>query len=211
MTFQGIVRQTAAEAYGSGSNSVDLNHRGDLCVAPALLAKTELARLNKSWYTAIPTASAFTPVAAMPTTRSELTIRNGYTDTTCLVIDQIGVMSLTSLAAATGFTILAQINEAAALTDNTAVLISSTLGSSYSGSVTRALATTTAVANKWHAVNSSGGISTTTTIGAGLVAEVAGGWIVKPGFTLHTNAVMSTAVGTAIMWVSFFEVKLPLA
>lgn len=210
LQLQSNVRQTAAEAYGSGSNYVDQNPRGDLCVAPALLPKTELARLGNSWFAAIPTGSAFTPVAAMPTTRSELSIRNGYTDTTCLVIDQIGFMSLTSLAAASAMTILAQINAAAALSDAATVLIGSTMGRTYSGSVTRALGTTTAVANSWMALNAGGGLATTTTIGLGLVAEVGGAWIVKPGFTLHTNVVFSTAAGTAIGWVSWHEVKLPL-
>lgn len=210
MTFQANARQSAPEAYGSGAFAVDMNPRGDLCVAPALLSKTELARLGKSWYTAIPTGSAFTPVAAMPTTRSELSLRNGYTGTTCLVIDQIGFMSLTSLAAASGMTIVAQINAAAALSDNANVLISSASGRTYGGSATRALATTTAVANKWMALTGSGGLATTTTIGLGLVAEVAGGWIVPPGYTLHTNVVFSTAAGTAIGWISWHEVDLPL-
>jgi hypothetical protein len=204
------VRNTSPAAYGSGNYAVEQNPRGDLCAALALPLKTEVARLGKSWYAAIPTGSAFQPVAAMPTTLSNLTIRNGNSGTTCLVIDQIGVMSLTSLAAASGLTLLAQINEAAALTDNTAVLISSTSGRTYSGSVTRALATTTAVANKWMGVAGSGGLATTTTIGLGLVAEVAGAWIVKPGFTFHTNVVASTAAGTCIQWVSWFEVDLPL-
>jgi hypothetical protein len=203
-------RQTAAQTFGSGSFLADMNPRGDICLAQGLLPKTELARLGNSWYAAIPTGSAFTPVAAMPTTRSELSIRNGYTDTTCLVIDQIGFMSLTSLAAATGATIVAQINQAAALTDNTAVLINSPTGRTYSGSVTRALATTTAVANCWMALAGMGAGGGTATIGSGLVAELGGGWIVRPGSTLHTNVVFSTAAGTGIGWVSWHEVKLPL-
>lgn len=209
--LQAKVRQTVPENYADTADLIDMNPRGDVYMAPALLPKVELARLGKSWYAAIPTGSAFTPVAAMPTTLSNLSIYNGYADgATCLVIDQIGVMSLTSLAAATGITILAQMNAPAVLTNNTAVLVSSPTGLTYSGPVLAALATTTAVANKWMALAASGGIGTTTTIGTGLVAEVGGGWIVKPGFTLQTNAVFSTAAGTAIQWVSWHEVKLPL-
>lgn len=202
-------RQTAAAAYGSGQFLAQQNHRGDLCVAPASPPKTELARLGNLWYTAIPTASAYTPVAAMPTTRSELSIRNGYTDTTCLVVDVMTQMSLTSLAAASGCTLLYQVNAAAALTDNTAVLISSAMGRTYGGSVTRALATTTATANKWMALAGMGAGGGTATIGAGLTCEVYGSIIVPAGYTLHTNAVWSTAAGTAITFLSWYEVKLP--
>ena len=212
MTLQlkALVRRTVASVFGDGVSEPQINTRGDFLVAQGLPPKAELARLGASWYCSIATGSAFTPVAAMPTTRSELTLRNGNTDNTCFVIDAVGFMSLTSLAAASGITILGQINAAAALTDDTAQLISSPTGKVYSGSATRAVATTTAVANKWMALAASGGISTTTTIGTGLVAEVQGGWILKPGFTFHTNAVFSTAAGTAIGWIAWHEVTLPL-
>jgi hypothetical protein len=208
--LQANVRSTAAQAYSSGVFNLDQNHRGDLCVAQALPALTELARLGATYYVAIPTGNAYTPVAAMPTTRSELTLRNGYSDTTCLVIDSIVQMSLTSIAAVTGCTVLYQVNEAAALTDNTAVLFSSNSGRTYSGSATRALATTTAVANKWMGgVSGAGLCGSTVTIGASATLDLKGSVIVKPGFTLHTNAVWSTAAGTAITFVLFHEVKLP--
>src|SRR6266478_4057663 len=97
LTLYANVRQVAAEIYSSGQSQVDQNPRGDLCIAPALLPKTELTRLANTWYATIPTGSAFTNVAGMPTTRAELALYNGYTDTTCLVIDQIGFTSLTSI------------------------------------------------------------------------------------------------------------------
>lgn len=212
ISLRALVRRLTASNYSDGNNVPNVNSRGDLCVAPSLPPKAEIVRLGRSWYTAIPTASAFQPVAAMPTTLSNLTVRNSYSDgATCLVIDAIGIMSLTSLAAASGMTLLAQVNEAAALTDNTAVLISGMMGGTYNGSITRALATTTATANKWMAlsgINAGGG---TATIGSGIVAEIAGGFIIKPGFTLHTNVVASTAAGTCIQWVSWHEVTLPIA
>lgn len=208
LSFLGDVRVSSVPAYASGDNKAQINRRGETLVAQGLPFKTELARLGNSWNCTIPTGSAFTPVAAMPTTRSELALYNGYSDGTCLVIDSVWVYSLTSLAAASGFTLIYQVASVAVLTDNTAVLINSPTGKTYSGSVLRALATTTMTANKWAALNSSGGISTTTTIGSGLFAEVAGGVIVKPGFTLGLNAVMSTAAGTALIGVAWHEAKL---
>lgn len=206
----GRVIGKARPSYGDGSFSAYMTPRGDLSIVQGLPPKADLARLGASWSAVIPTGSAFTPVAAMPTTRSELALYNGYTDTTCLVIDGIWVYSLTSLAAATGFTVLYQVAQVAALTDNTAVLVNSPIGKTYGGSVLKALGTTTMTANKWATVASSGGISTTTTIGSGLYAPVDGGVIVKPGFTLGVNAVMSTAAGTALMGVAWHEVALPV-
>lgn len=211
LTLFANVRQTAAESYSSGQSMVDQNPRGDLCFAPALLPKTELTRLAATWYAMIPTASAFTNVAGMPTTRAELAVYNGYTDTTCLVIDQIWFTSLTSITAAASVTIISQVAQVTALSDNTAVLISSPLGKTYSGSVTRALAVTTMTANKWafHGTGGTGGA--TASIGTGAVAEIGGSIIVKPGFTFGVNAVVGTATGTSLMGILWHEVKLPAA
>ncbi len=205
------VRQTSAEIYGSGQSAVDQNPRGDLCIAPSLLPKTELARLANSWYTMIPTGSAFTNVAGLPTTRGELAIYNGYTDTTCLVIDQIWFVSLTSITAAAGVAIIAQVAQVTALSDSATTLITSPLGKVYSGSVLKALAVTTMTANKWSVVGSGTTGGATASIGSGAVAEIAGSIIVKPGFTLAVNAVVGTATGTSLMGISWHEVKLPAA
>ncbi len=211
LTLYANVRQVAAELYASGQSQVDQNPRGDLCVAPALLPKTELARLANTWYTITPTGSAFAPVAAMPTTLAVLAIYNGYTDTTCLVIDQVWITTLTSAGAASNYTILTQVIQVAALTDSATVLVTSPLGKVYSGSVLKALAVTTMVANKFSFIGTGTTGGAAATIGSGAVAEVAGSIIVKPGFTLGVNAVVGTAVGTSLMGVSWAEVKLPAA
>src|ERR1051326_3059598 len=211
LTLYANVRQTAPETYGSGQSQVDQNPRGDLCIAPALLPKTELTRLANSWYTVIPTGSAFTNVAGMPTTRAELAIYNNNTDTTCLVIDQIWFTSLTSITAAANIAIIAQVAQVAALTDNTAVLISSPLGKTYSGNVQRALAVTTMTANKWSILGAGTTGGATATIGSGAVAEVGGSIIVKPGFTPGVNAVVGSAHGPSLMGILWHEVKLPAA
>ncbi len=209
LTLYANVRQTVSEVYTSGQSQVDQNHRGDLCFAPALLPKTELTRLGNSWYVMIPTGSAFTNVAGMPTTRAELAIYNGYTDTTNLVIDQIWFTSLTSIATAAPITVIAQVIQVAALTDGATVLISSPLGKVYSGNVLKALAVTTMIANKWSIVGT--GAAPAASIGSGAVAEIGGSIIVKPGFTLGVNAVVGTASGTSLMGILFHEVKLPAA
>src|ERR1041385_4279289 len=211
LTLYANVRQTAPEIYGSGQSQVDQNPRGDLCVAAALLPKTELTRLGNTWYAMIPTASAFTNVAAQPTTRAELALYNGYTDTTCLVIDQIWFVSLTSITAASNVAIIYQVSQPAALTNNTAVLFTSPLGKVYSGSVTRALAVTTFTADKWAQASAGTTGGATATIGTGGVAEIAGSVIVKPGFTIGVNAVVGTATGTSLMGILFHEVRLPAA
>ncbi len=211
LTLYANVRQTAAELYGSGQSQVDQNPRGDLCIAPALLPKTELTRLANTWYTVIPTASAFTNVAALPTTLANLAIYNGYTDTTCLVIDQIWFTSLTSITAAANVTILAQVLQVAVLTDSATTLISSPLGKTYSGSVLKALGVTTMVANKWSLLGTGTTGGATVTIGTGCVAEVGGAIIVKPGFTLGVNAIVGTAAGTSLQGILWHEVKLPSA
>ncbi len=209
LTLYANVRQSSAETYSSGQSLVDQNPRGDLCVAAALLPRTELARLANTWYVMIPTGGAFTNVAGMPTTRAELAIYNGYTDTTCLVIDQVWYASLTSITAAAGVTLIAQVVQVAALTEAATTLISSPLGKVYSGSVLKALAVTTMVANKWSFIGAGGTGGATASIGCGVVAEVGGGIIVKPGFTLGVNAVVGTAAGTSLMGILWHEVKLP--
>ncbi len=211
LTLYANVRQTAAELYGSGQSQVDQNPRGDLCVAAALLPRTELTRLANSWYTVIPTGSAFTNVAAQPTTRAELAIYNGNTDTTCLVIDQAWFTCLTSITAVAGITLVAQVLQAAALSDGATVLISSPLGKVYSGNVLKALAVTTMVANKWAIIGQGGTGGASASIGCGAVAEVGGGIIVKPGFTLGVNAIVGTATGTSLMGILWHEVRLPSA
>ncbi len=211
MTLYANVRQTAAEIYGSGQSQVDQNPRGDLCFAQSLLPKTELTRLANTWYAIIPTASAFANVAGAPTTRAELALYNGYTDTTCLLIDQIWFFCLTSITAAANVTILAQVGQPAALTNNTAVLITSPLGKVYGGSVLRALAVTTMTTDKFAIVGSGTTGGATATIGAGAVAEIGGSIIVKPGFSVGVNAVVGTATGTSLMGILWHEVKLPAA
>lgn len=204
----GKTRRLSVDAYTGTSDQAHMNNRGDLCFAQALPHKAELTRLANTWSCQIATGSAFTNVANMPTTRAELAIRNSYSNNTCLVIDSVWGFCLTSITAASGFTLIYQVSpDAAALTNDTAQLINSPLGTVYAGSVTRALAVTTMTANKWAVLASSNG-GAAVSIGCGIQAEVNGGIIVKSGGTLGLNWIVGTATGTTCIGVSWHEVVL---
>jgi hypothetical protein len=207
--LQANVRTSSAAGYSSGMNSVAMNRRGDVSVAQGLPPKTELARLGNTWTCQIATGSAFTNVANMPTTRAELAFYNGYTDGTCLIVDSIWGLSLTSVTAASGFTLIYQIATPAALTNDTAQLINSPLGKTYSGSVLRAVAVTTMTANKW-AVVGNGPTGAAASIGAGAYADVNGGIIVRPGYTIGLNWVVGTATGTSLIGMCWTEAVLDI-
>ncbi len=214
LTLNCNVRLTAPEAYNSGQAQVDQNPRGDMLVAPSLLPKTELTRLANAWYSVIDTTDAFNLVAGYPGstgTRAEVVYYNGYTDNTCLVIDQIWFQNIVTQGAISGYTVVYQVLSIAAPTNNTAVLISSPLGKAYGGSVLRALAVTTMVTNKWGIAGAGSSNGASVSVGAGVVAEMGGGVIVKPGFTIGLN-VMAGTVCTAggLLGMSWYEVKLPL-
>lgn len=208
----GVVRGNDPPDYNTGATSqVGINRRGDMLFAESLPAKTELVRLANSWNTMIPTGSAYTNVANMPTTRAELALYNAGPSTgKSFVIDQIYFLSLTSITAASGVSIIWQVDQVAALTDNSAVLINSPLGANYGGTAQRALAVTTMTANKW-CVAAATPAGAAASIGLGLVANIDGGIIVSPGFTLGVNAVAGTATGTSLMGISWHEVDLPEA
>jgi hypothetical protein len=179
-----------------------MNPRGDLCVAQALPPKSELARMQSGrWGVAIATASAFAPVAAWPTTLGNIVLYNGEPGGgKSYLIDTVWAVSITSLAAASSFSLLAQVSNVgvAAPTDDTAQLITSLTGSgAYGGRAKRAVANTAfALTNKWDVLEVAGGLATTTTIGAGVKAEVYGGIILPPAACLAVNVVASTAAGT---------------
>ena len=87
-----------------------MNPRGQQITAAGALAKSEIVRLGRTYECSIATGSAFTHVAAWPTTRAELVIKNVATDGTCLVIDSAWSANVaTSVAAANTYTLLGQI------------------------------------------------------------------------------------------------------
>ena len=209
--LQAVVRRGSAADYAAGDNYPVMNNRGDVSVAQGLPSKTELSRLGR-WSVAIATGSAFTPVAAFPTTLANLVLYNGDSTKT-FVVDTIWAVGITSIAAATSFTLLAQLSTAgvAAPTNDTAQLITSTSGhGTYAGNAKRAVANTAfAIANKWTVVGQSSG-HPSTAIGACAFADVFGGILIPPLSCLGVNLVASTAAGTAIQGIDWYELVLPL-
>lgn len=197
--------------YGSGANKATMNRLGGQRVAQCLPALTELVRMGKTWSTAIPTASAFTYVAAWPTTRAELVIRNAFPDgKTVLVMQGAWMVDISSGAAAHSKSLLAQLVRGhAALTNNTGVLVTSRSGDEYGGGAAKAerqLATTTMIANSWELVGATF-TANAATIGTGLVVPM-DGWLIYPGDALGLAGLASTAAGTAIIGATWHEVQL---
>lgn len=204
----GRVRRGSVPDYNDGSDSaVAINHRGEVLVSQGLPRLASLVNMASSFNMMIPTGSAYTNVADMPTTRAELALYNADS-VYSYVIDSIYFLSLTSVTAAANVSLIYQVAAPAALTDNTAVLINSPIGKVYDGKAKRALAVTTMTANKW-AVVAASPAGAAASIGLGLVANIDGGIIVRPGYTLGLNAVAGTATGTSLIGVSWHEVVLP--
>jgi hypothetical protein len=206
VAITGRVRGVARPRNGEGVDSaIGSTTGGELITVNGLPAKTEGVRLQNCWSMQIPTGSAFTNVADMPTTRAELALYNGEAGGgASYIIDSIWFLSLTSIAALSNATLVYQVAPAAALSNNTAILINSPIGSVYGAKAMRALAVTTMTANKW-TVLASAPNPATATIGFGCVAEVNGGIVVRPGMTLGVNAVLGTATGTSLMGISWRE------
>lgn len=211
LQVQAAVRTTTREDFSSGTNNAVINNGGDTIVAQGMPLKSELARLGVGWSIRTPLANAFQPVAAMPTTLANIVLYNGNSSKS-LVIDTVWATTQTSIAAATSFSLLAQISNAgvAAPTDNTAVLVTSRSGKTYGGSARKAIANTAfAIADKWTVIGTSEG-HPSTAIGAGAFADVFGGWIIPPSACFCVNLVASTAGGTMIQGIDFWEVELDL-
>jgi len=217
LSFKGLVRKLFAPDYSDGTFDAAINNRGDVCVVQGLPPKTDIVRLGNTWHCCIATASAFTHVAAWPTTRAEIVLYNGESaGGKSYIIDSAWAANVaTSIAAASAYTLIGQIvpGPVTAPTDDTAQLITSASGrgTNYSGKARRAIANTAfAVANKWEILNGapSGAAGS---IGLGIFAAVDGGLQVPPGAVLCLNLITGTATGTACIGVKWHEVQLPVA
>ena len=213
----GNVRGTSRPNYPEGVyNKVQENSGGDLLVAQALPPKTELTRMGNTWCAHIAAASAFTLVAALPTTRAELMLYNGEpAGGKSYVIDSVWLTTIVTTTALTPVTLLVQLVPAATMTaptnDLTGILFSSRSGkAAYGGYAKRALATATCVANMWQSVGSGTGAATAS-IATGCFADVFGGFVVPPGAGFGINAICGTTVGASgIMGLTWSEVQLQL-
>jgi hypothetical protein len=213
VTSKGLVRRYGAASYGDGEVPTQVNGRGELVTAAGLPPKTELARLGDTWTCSIATASAFTFVNAWPTTRGELVLYNGESaGGKSYVVESAWIVNITSQAAAQPYCLLAQlVPVGVAPTDDATQLIYGRAGkTAYSGRAKRAVANTTAgqIANKWEIIGNAAVSPMTTNLGNAIYVDLYGGWVVPPGGVLALAGVAGTAAGTAILGVTWSEVKL---
>lgn len=196
---------------GEGSQNISLNNGGEIVVAQGIPSKAEMCRLGKLNTLRMASASAFMHVAAYPTTRAELVLFNGD-PLKSFIIDSVFDLAITSMAAAGSIALLAQIVPSAAVpVDDSSQLITVCTGANYGGSGKRAVAQTTAIANKWELLAPSfNGGGATAQIGLAAYAEVWGKLIIPPGSMLALNLVAGTAAGTSILGVTWFEAILNL-
>jgi hypothetical protein len=191
------------------------NNRGDQLVALGLPQRTELARLGQLWTCRMATGSAFTYVAAWPTTRGELVLYNGeLAGGKSFVIEKAWMYGITSMAAAQPLTLIGQLVPTVGTvpTHDTAQLITGHNGKPvYAGRGRVAVANTAAgqTTNLWD-VLASGNMPMTTNLGAAVIADLWGQYIVPPGGVFALAGIAGTAAGTAIIGVTWAEVQLAL-
>lgn len=212
-----LVRNKIVPQYGEGQTVTEgANPRGEQLFAQALPERAELTRQGFSFGAAIPTGSAFTFVAAWPTTRAELVLWNGETaGGKTYIIDRVWLTNITSMAAAQPMSLLGQVVPAslgvAAPTDNAAVLRHNKLGNSAAiPSLARLMVANTAfaVANQWFGLCSVTP-SPTTNLGCTIEKELLGRILVPPGGAFCLAGIAGTAAGTAIAGVEWHEAVLP--
>jgi hypothetical protein len=195
-----------------------MTQRGEVLIAPAVPERMELVRLGAGFSAQIPTASAFTFVAAWPTTRAELVLWNGEASGgKTYVIDRVWLANITSQAAAQPYSLLGQIAPTtlaiAAPTDNTAVLRQNLLGKStaFNSNARLMLANTAfALANHWFTLGQGVMAPMTTNLGASMEAVVYGKYLIPPGAAFCVAGLAGTAAGTAICGIEWYEVQLTL-
>ncbi len=212
-----LVRNKLIPQYGEGQTVTEgVNPRGEQLFAQALPPLAELTRQGFSFGAQIPTASAFTFVASVPTTRAELVIWNGESaGGKSYVIDRVWLLAITSMAASQPLTLLGQVVPAslgvAAPTDNAAVLRSNNHANSAAfPSLARFMLANTAfaVANQWR-VLASATPSPTTNLGAAIEKDLNGRYIVPPGGAFCLAGLAGTAAGTAVCGIEYHELVLP--
>lgn len=212
-----LVRNKIVPQYGEGQTVIEgCNPRGEQLFSQALPERSELTRQGFSFGAAIPTASAFTYVAAWPTTRAELVLWNGETaGGKSYLIDRVWMYNITSMAAAQPLTLIGQIAPAslaiAAPTDNAAVLRNNNHGNSAAfPSLARLMVANTAfaLANLWR-VLASQTVAPTTNLGAAIEKECYGRYVIPPAGAFCLAGVAGTAAGTAIIGVEWHEAVLP--
>jgi len=133
-----------------GQSAVQSNQLNELLIAGGLPQYTEMTRKGNGW--TVQTATAFAPVAAVPTTTARLEIFNN-TSGTVLVVKDLFAFQLLSTAATQTYGIWAMVTTSKAAPTNTALDLMSLSGkakvtTTAAGPIISAV-DTTVVANGW--------------------------------------------------------------
>jgi hypothetical protein len=196
-----------------------LSDGGAQIMVQGLPERAELVKLGASWGAGLPTGSAFAPVAAWPTTVSNLVLANGEAvGGPTYIVDRAWMSAIT--AGSTGpSVILAQTipyGSTGAFTDTATILRRqlSLRGSAFSSNAKlSATAANVLVASQWFPLGPSVGYSSSAVagnIGTTCEADIKGRILIPPGAALAFAGVASVAAGTSIMGVEWHEVLLNL-
>lgn len=214
-----VRRSASRPSYADAAEELAaITEGGESLVCQVLPERSELVRMGRSFHAQLVTASAFTFVAAWPTTRAELIIFNRDTTRT-YAIDRVWMTNITSMAAAQPMSLLGQILPAnhvagiAAAADVATVLRRCLLGKSTQTdtSATFAIANTAfAIANQWFPLGNGPIAPMTTNLGASVEANVYGRYLIPPGGGFALAGLAGTAAGTAIIGLEWAEVAMTL-
>lgn len=197
---------------GTEEKAVQVGAFGDLFVAQGLPPYTEISRKGEGW--TISTATAFAPVAAVPTVTAALELFNNKLSTReVMVVADLFAFQLLSTAAGQTYGIWAMVTTQKAAPSNTALDIYSLSGrdkmTTVASSGLISAVGTTVVANGWRPwgpVQAWGtGVATP---GNSLHAEVGGKLIVPAGCSLCVTVAGSLATastfqcGASFYWVA---------
>jgi len=175
------------------------NEMGDLLIATGEPRYTEAVRRGDAW--SVSTATAFAPVAAVPTTTAALEIVNNHA-TRPFVVDAIWSWQLLGTAVVWSHTPWAQVGNAV-YSANTALVLGDGRGGSMASSTSTVLKTAinqTVVANDWRVFPGSTmnfGLAAATPGGA-CVGQVDGALIVPPKMSLHIAVSASVATASSM-------------
>ncbi len=175
---------------------------------------TEITRQGNGWN--VQTATAFTPVAAVPTTTAALEIFNNTAGNSSitLVIDSIFAFQLLSTAAVQTYGTWAMVTTQKAAPSNTALDIFSQSGrpkyTTTAASRVISAINTTVVANGWRPYGPVAPFSlAAATPGSSFVGEVSGRLLVPPGCSLAVTVAGSVATASSFqVGVSWYELSL---
>jgi hypothetical protein len=210
----GNVRSSFATNYSEGDARLNINSRGDLCIAQGLPPNVELSRLGGSYFGKQATSVVCLTTTALPTTVAAATLFNGESNGgKSYIVTAVGMLTDTSAGAAAYFQCFAEtsilpLTTAPATTD--VGNIRALAGGKVYGGKANIAKTVTVTDNGWIPVGPVVETALTATIGrscGGLLYEP---FIVPPGYLIAVavNATNATAAGKCFFY--WHEVQLDL-